>query len=233
MTVIDTGIGIAAEQLPNLFQPFHQLDSQLNRRYEGTGLGLVLTQRLAQLHGGDVTVASVLGQGSRFTISLADLSQQPMVSGDTAQLLALSAVAEPLLPHLEQASLHDFSATGRQKRIAIVEDNLNSAVLLQNYLQISGYRVQYLRSGNNFLDRLRSFQPDLILIDTQLAGQGTGIALLIALRQQPDLQQLPVIVMTATAIQGDRDLYLAAGATDYLTKPIGLMQIESLLMRFL
>jgi len=233
MTVIDSGIGIAPDQLPNLFQPFHQLDSQLNRRYEGTGLGLVLTQRLAWLHGGDVTVESVLGQGSRFTISLPDLSKQPMVSGDTAQFLALSTVAEPSQSNLAQAGLKGFSATIRQKRIAIVDGDQSNVVLLQNYLKVAGYQVQYLRSGNDFLERLRSFQPNLILMDTQLASQGTGIELLIDLRRQTNLQYLPVVVMAATAIQGDRDRYLAAGATDYLNKPIGLTQIESLLLRFL
>jgi len=219
-SVVDTGIGIAPEQLLTLFQPFHQLDSQLNRRYEGTGLGLALTQRLAQLHEGHVSVESVLGQGSRFTIYLPDRTFDP------------SCVIPAVAPHPPTAA-DRLGTPPRPKRVLIVEDDRTSALLIQDYLQVLGYQVKLLFDGIDFLERLRQFQPDLVLMDVQLTDEVTGLDLLVAVRQQPDLQHLPVVMVTAMAMRGDSDRLLAAGATDYLSKPIGLMQLESALLRCL
>jgi signal transduction histidine kinase len=248
-TVVDTGIGIAPEHLPTLFQPFHQLDQQLDRRYEGTGLGLALTQRLAKLHGGSVTVESVLEQGSRFTIYLPDLSLEDdspsfdrwmgMRSSDSNfnRQTGQAPVSDAEGDILSDRQSFDFSYSSpsrpRQKRILIVEDDRNSAMLIQDYLQVVGYKVEHLLDGTDFLPRLRQFQPDLVLMDVQLPGNVTGLELLIEMQQQPDLNHIPVVMVTAMAMRGDRERLLAAGAADYLSKPLGLMQLESLLLRYL
>jgi CheY-like chemotaxis protein/anti-sigma regulatory factor (Ser/Thr protein kinase) len=211
-TVSDTGIGIAQEQLQLLFQPFKQLDSQLNRQYGGTGLGLALTRKLARLHGGDVTVQSTLGEGSRFTVFLPD---QPLQEEEENFSDALQ--------HLV------FSINGR---ILIVEDDELSAMLLQDYLETVGYHVECMADGNNFLQRVRNFQPDLILLDVQLRDNVTGLDLLNGLRQEPDLQEVPVVMCTAQAMPGDRERFLGAGANDYLSKPIRIAQLESMLMQY-
>lgn len=215
--VEDTGIGIAPEKLPLLFQPFSQLDSQLNRQYPGTGLGLVLTRNLSRLHGGNVTVESIPGQGSRFTLYL------PTIAAD-------SQSSEPVERLSSSSSLQQSSATGR---ILIVEDDEDSAMLLQDYLCMTGHQVDRLADGLEFIQRVQSFQPDLILLDVQLPYSQTGLDLLAELRRQPDLSRIPVVMVTAMAMSGDRERFLAAGATDYLSKPLDIPQLELMLLRYL
>ncbi len=228
-TVTDTGIGIAPEHLPLLFQPFCQMDSDLNRRYEGTGLGLVLTRKLARLHGGDVTVRSVLGKGSQFTLLLPDRRQSVVNRATLAQLS--SPQSRDGVTSSRQLKTYNQKLTADRSRILIVEDDNRSALVLENYLQAIGYEVKHLPDGIGFVQEVRTFKPDAILLDLHLPHGANGLDLLTALRQEPDLQDLPVVMITGS--EGDRQLCLAAGANDYFTKPIGIAQIESILMRYL
>lgn len=221
-TVSDTGIGMAAAQLPFLFQPFLQLDSRLNRQYEGTGLGLALARQLAQLHGGDITVESVLGQGSHFTLYLPD--EPPGLKQFQPAAKALVAA---------QGATRTRRQTGSSRRIFMVEDDVASALLLQDFLQALGHQVEHWVDGTDFLARVQAFHPALILLDIQLSQGLTGLELLTTLRQEAAWQQLPVVMVTAMAMQGDRERCLAAGATDYLSKPIQTAQVESLLLQYL
>lgn len=214
-TVADTGIGIDESQIKFLFQPFQQLDSRLNRQYEGTGLGLALTRKLAQLHGGDVTVQSTLGKGSQFTLFLpSDIADSALFVTDSLNEQQQIQIQAP-------------------RRILIVEDDECTAMLLQDYLEAIGYEISYTSETASFLERVRNFQPHLILLDVQLRDDVTGLDLVSCLRSSPDLQQLPVVMVTAMAMVGDRDLCLAAGANDYLSKPFGIPQLASILMRYL
>ncbi|MDX2241837.1 MAG: GAF domain-containing protein [Leptolyngbyaceae cyanobacterium bins.302] len=215
--VKDTGIGIAADKLPLLFQPFSQLDSQLSRRYAGTGLGLALTRKLARLHGGDVTVESLPEQGSTFTLYL------PNVDRKASHLPEVASSFEKLPPiQLE-----------RKGRILILEDDAVSAILLQDYLEASGYQVLHRANNDRFLEVVQEHNPDLILLDVQLSSTVTGLDLLHILRRQPTFQSLPVVIITAMAMAGDRETFLHAGATAYLSKPINIGQLESVLMNCL
>jgi PAS domain S-box-containing protein len=218
-TVADTGIGIPSEKLPLLFEPFRQLDSGLNRQFPGTGLGLALTRSLARLHGGDVTVESTLGQGSQFTLYLPDLPSE--------ELLFLSSPQE-----LGQSPGRCFLPLAKG-RILLVENDERSAMLLKDYLQVIGHRVEHLNHCTDFLDSVRNFKPNLILMDVQLQGGCTGFDLLAALRREPDTKNLKVVMVTAMAMAGDRERCLEAGADDYLSKPIGIAQLEAILMRYL
>lgn len=217
--VEDTGIGIAAQKLPLLFEPFRQLDSGLNRQFPGTGLGLALTRSLARLHGGDVTVESKLGEGSKFTLYLPDLSSEDLLfsasSEDSTNTQGLSC-----------------SLTGRC-RILLVEHDERSAMLLKDYLEVIGHRVEHLTNTTDFLNSVRSYKPDLILMDVNLRGNYTGFDLLAALRRESDTKQIRVVMVTALAMVGDRERCLEAGADDYLSKPIGIAQLEAILMRYL
>lgn len=105
--------------------------------------------------------------------------------------------------------------------------------MLQDYLQTIGYQVERTGDGNGFLERVRSQQPNLILLDVQLVGDLTGWDLLNILRQQPDLQDLPVVMMTPIGMVEESDRISPAAASDYLRKPIGIIQLESILMRYL
>jgi len=218
-TVADTGIGIPADKLPLLFEPFRQLDSGLNRQFPGTGLGLALTRSLARLHGGEVTVESTLGEGSKFTLHLPDWRSQELLFQQTTEESETSQ-GRCLIP-------------GAKSRILLIENDQRSAMLLKDYLEVIGHRVKHLTNSDDFLGEVRSFKPNLILMDVHLRGGCTGFDLLAKLRQETDTKHLKVVMVTAMAMAGDRERCLAAGADDYLSKPIGIAQLEAILMRYL
>ncbi|HIK26695.1 MAG: ATP-binding protein [Oscillatoriaceae bacterium SKW80] len=215
-TVADTGIGIAPENLEIIFEPFRQLENDLQKQNKGTGLGLALTRDLARLHGGEVTVESSLGEGSRFTIYLPDLPTG-------------------YAPPEEEKSLEERAhfAYGGSKKILIVDDDRISAVLLQDYLQTLGCQVKYLSEGTNFLQEVETFAPDLILLDIRLPGGVNGIDLLKEMRGRASMRDVPVAVITAMALAGDYEKCIAAGANEYLSKPINFEQLDRLLRRYL
>lgn len=218
-TVKDTGIGIASHHLPLLFEPFRQLDSGLNRQFTGTGLGLALTRSLARLHGGEVTVRSNLGEGSQFTLCLPDRLLEECIL--------------PSFPQDPGVIQGQSCPLWAKSRILLVETDERSALILKDYLQVIGHRVEHLIDGQDFLQKVREFKPSLILMDVQLRGDYTGFDLLAQLRREPDTKNLKVVMVTAMAMAGDRERCLEAGANEYLSKPIGIAQLEAILMRFL
>jgi signal transduction histidine kinase/DNA-binding response OmpR family regulator len=223
--VQDTGIGIASDQLPLLFEPFRQLDSGLNRRFPGTGLGLALTRSLARLHGGDVTVKSTLGQGSQFTLCLPDRSPEELVL--------------PLLPPEPTLTEGASCPIEAQPLILLVAPDERSTLLLKDYLQVIGYRVEHLTKGQEFIQAVRAFQPNLILLDVELGEEYTGFDLLSELRQEPDTKTVKVVMLSAIASESfsestiSRERCIEAGADDYLQPPISVAQLEAILMRYL
>ena len=218
--VSDTGIGIQPNQLQDLFEPFKQLDSRLNRQYEGTGLGLALTRKLARLHDGDVTVESTYGKGSRFTLFLPDIKfqEQKEIEKKEAQIASIDDTL------LSQNSLTN-------KRILLVEDDKHTGTLLQDYLQTIGYQVEWISEGEKFFEKVQVEQPRLILLDIQL-GDCSGLDLLADLRQKSELKEKIVVVMTPSKDDNLRSKFIQLGADDFLSKPIGIVKLESLLMRY-
>ncbi|MBD2457250.1 PAS domain S-box protein [Nostoc sp. FACHB-87] len=216
-TVADTGIGIDNSQFHLLFEPFKQLDSQLNRQYEGTGLGLALTRKLARLHGGDVTVESKLGEGSRFTLFIpepADLITEIDMSDEDSNQLSLSA--SPL----------------GQKRILIAEPEENIGIFLQDYLQIIGYQVEWINNQEQILATIKIFQPSLLLLDTQFLANHS-FRLMPALKQKSQLLNMAVVFMGVQGNDWPELNNLPLEKYDYLVKPIRIMQLESILLRYL
>jgi PAS domain S-box-containing protein len=218
-TVKDTGIGIDQQMLPLLFEPFRQLDSGLNRQFSGTGLGLALTRSLARMHSGDVTVESVLGQGSQFTLFLPDCPTEELFVPSSPQELG--------------ECMGQCCPLGANRRILLVENDQRSTLLLKDYLQVIGHRVEHLPDTGDFIASVRGFMPHLILMDVQLKGDFTGFDLLSLLRQEADTKQIKVVMVTAMAMVGDRERCLQAGADEYLSKPIGIAQLEAILLRYL
>ncbi|MDJ0617399.1 MAG: ATP-binding protein [Calothrix sp. MO_192.B10] len=221
--VMDTGIGIAAEKLQFLFTPFKQLDSRLNRQYEGTGLGLALTRKLARLHGGDVTLESTLGKGSRFTLFLPVITAQEndrsQISGDSDSFTSADS------------PISEVCAAPTTKRILLLESQEKAGKLLQDYLQAIGFQVEYLQDGKEFLQKVHSHQPDLILLDGDwLDNNRTGWDLLAQLRQDKDFPDLPVVMMISANTTDNSDRYTA---NECLTKPLGIVQLESIIMQYL
>ena len=216
--VRDTGIGIAPEDLGRLFQPFRQLDSGLTRQHEGTGLGLALVRRLADLHGGSITVESTLGMGSCFTITLPyypPVNVQTLVvenSGDAAKQFA-RYIREP-------------APTGT--RILLADDNEANLQATQEYLHAKGYQVLIVRNGQEALDQIAAIRPDVILMDIQMPKLN-GLEAIRRLRAMPEWAATPIIALTALAMPNDREHSLAAGANEYLTKPVDLKKLVALI----
>jgi CheY-like chemotaxis protein/anti-sigma regulatory factor (Ser/Thr protein kinase) len=207
--VEDDGIGIADDDQNQLFQPFVQIDSSLSRRYEGTGLGLVLVKQIVALHGGQVSVTSDLGQGSCFTVRI------PCSSLSTEHFMPASTISFP--PAFSRPS--DSSAL-----ILLAEDNLDAQQLLQDYLQVNGFQVILAENGIAAFQMAQTHLPQLILMDVQMAGMD-GLQAIQQLKANSNTAMIPIIVVTASAMQGDRERCIAAGANDYLSKPVQLQQL--------
>jgi PAS domain S-box-containing protein len=211
--VRDNGIGIAAADLPRLFQPFVQLDSRLSRRYQGAGLGLALVYRLVKLHGGSVSVISEPEQGSSFFVALPWRKILPQTSGEI--------------------EAYDHSANGASQSIEeqqgglilVVEDHLIALEAIETYLRALNYGVITARTGIEALALVRERQPDLILMDIQMPEMD-GLEAIQTIRQQEGMTDTPIIALTALAMPGDRERCLAAGATSYISKPLSLRYLH-------
>jgi PAS domain S-box-containing protein len=341
-SVIDTGIGIATEDIDKLFQPFIQLDSSLNRQYCGTGLGLALVQRIVALHGGTVAVNSEIGHGSCFTVRipyhpsvapaisvttsspshsrsidnprvliiedsvpaaeqimryLSEMGMQPMsyfqgegavdqviqiqpsliildlqlpnlsgwdvlnqlktnpqtkdipviiisVMDENIKELAPGAFAYLVKP-ITRAQLNatleklqhsvDFESGELSRKtplILLVEDNQPNIDTMCGYLENRGYRLILARNGQEAIDCLKSQQPDLIVMDIQMPVMD-GLEAMRRIREQAQFINVPIIALTALAMPGDRETCLAAGANEYLTKPVKLKQLAVTIQQLL
>lgn len=219
-TVSDTGIGIDSNQFKFLFEPFKQLDSRLNRQYEGTGLGLALTRKLARLHGGDVTFTSTLGEGSQFTLFLPNL------------VLSKAGQNEEAKEDREAISSSYSPGILKNKTILVVEEEEKTGILLQDYLQTIGYQVKWIDKKNKLLEQVRTLKPDLIFLDVQLVDNVNGYDLLNILRQESSLEHLQIVMMGFSEPPAKLPI-VQASYNDYLVKPIRVVQLESILMRYL
>jgi signal transduction histidine kinase/CheY-like chemotaxis protein len=221
LAVIDTGIGIAAENIDKLFQPFIQIDGALNRQYEGTGLGLSLVKRLVELHGGQVGVTSEIGVGSRFTITLPCTESQPI---RTSAKFPPEADSPSNVPALKTS---DTSAV-----ILLAEDNDANVSTISSYLKAKGYQLIFARDGEEAIALAQSAQPDLILMDIQMPKLD-GLEAIKQIRLAPLSASIPIIALTAFAMVNDRDRCLAAGANDYLSKPVKMKQLVTTIQQLL
>jgi len=210
IAVADTGIGIAPEKLSRLFQPFVQIDSALNRRYKGTGLGLALVKRIIELHGGQVSVTSQPEQGSCFTLAL------PWTTCIEAKELSRSG------EHLPQPSLR--LEPPPPTRILIAEDHEANIATLSEYLKARKYSVLQAHNGQEAIDLALAHKPDLILMDIQMPGVD-GLEAIQTIRQNPSTAKVPIIAITALTQPINRQQSLMAGADRYLVKPLKLKQL--------
>jgi PAS domain S-box-containing protein len=197
IAVSDTGIGIAAEDLGRLFTEFQQLDAGPARQQEGTGLGLALTRRFAELHGGQVTVESALGKGSTFTLRL------PL------QANALRAPAR-LEPPLVTAS------DVMRPLVLVVDDNPQAAEILARTMGGGGFRIKVARTGPEALSMARELQPVAITLDI-LLPEVDGWEVLNRLKADEATRNIPVIVVS---VVDNPALGRALGAFDYFVKPV-------------
>lgn len=212
-TVWDTGIGIPAEKQHLIFQKFQQLENPLTRRFEGTGLGLVLTQRLARLHGGDVTFTSREGEGSEFTLLLPPCPPQEEASGRSHLASVPPPSPAPGLAHLV------YNTPNRL--MLIVEAVPQDIDHLNGQLTTLGYPVVIARSGTEALEKARKLQPCIIFLNPLLPLL-SGWDVLTLLKADPETRHIPAVV---TATCAEREQAYKYQADGFLSMPI---QLESL-----
>ncbi|MEB3160516.1 MAG: ATP-binding protein, partial [Synechocystis sp.] len=217
IAITDTGIGIAPENLDKLFQPFVQIDSALNRQYEGTGLGLALVKQLVELHGGDVSVFSRLDIGSTFAITLPVTDTCPL----TPDPLPVINPSENFMPENASSFL-----------ILLAEDNEANAMTFISYLEAKGYRVIHALDGATAIAMIQRENPDLVLMDIQMPVMD-GLTAIATIRNELGFTEVPIIALTALAMDGDEDQCLAIGANHYLSKPVKLKELVTLIESYL
>jgi CheY-like chemotaxis protein len=220
LTIWDTGIGIAPENMDKLFQPFVQLDSRLSRQYSGTGLGLSLVHRMVEMHGGSISVESEVGKGSRFTVSLPWAVNQEINQPEEEMGRQRNKESEGRVV----ASSPDHPVT-----VLLADDNEISLGMVSEYLMVKGYRVIPARNGREVIQRAREDKPDIILMDIQMPGMD-GLEAIRRIRSDAasKVAKIPIIALTALVMPGDRERCIEAGANEYIGKPVspqGLVKV--------
>jgi signal transduction histidine kinase/DNA-binding response OmpR family regulator len=201
MAIIDTGIGMTPEQLSRLFQAFSQADASTTSKYGGTGLGLAISKQFAQMMQGNITVTSVPGTGSTFTVRLPVEVQkeEPKVVATLSHKLTKSPFPTETRP-----------------RILIIDDDQEMRKLIAELLAQSGYEIYQAAAGQQGLDLAHEVRPALILLDVMMPGMD-GWTVLTKLQNHPQLTDIPVIMLSAV---NDADMALTLGAATVLLKPI-------------
>lgn len=224
--VKDTGVGLSPDQIDRLFQPFSQADASTTRKFGGTGLGLSVSQRLARLLGGEITVKSRLGQGSVFTLRV---ETGPI---DPAKMLLSAAMREAESAGTDEPRACNTAAL--PFRILLAEDGPDNQRLIRLILSRTGAEVELADNGRAAVEMVcraaSSDRPyDLVLMDMQMP-ELDGYGATSMLRQKG--HTLPIIALTAHAMTGDREKCLAAGCDDYLTKPVDRQQLIETVRRW-
>ena len=218
--VVDTGIGLSPDKLLRLFQDFTQADASTTRKFGGTGLGLALTRRFCQMMGGDVTVRSVSGEGSTFTIKL------------PAVLTAPEAEVDPDIPEATRIVSTDRRESDPPPApstcVLVIDDNAAQRDLMRRFLVKEGFGVRCAGSGEEGLRLAREMIPIAITLDVMMPDMD-GWSVLKSLRADPALSEVPVIMLTMV---DDPERGLALGATDYLTKPVNRQRLSRILKQY-
>ncbi|WP_300456713.1 ATP-binding protein [Desulfobacula sp.] len=220
-SITDTGIGIPADKFTAVFNDFTQLSSAHGTASGGTGLGLAITKQLIHLMGGDIWVESQEGKGSTFYFKIR-LIKASSEEGDT---LSKRALPPPALPK--------GNAVYTPLKILLAEDFEVNRKLIIPFLEQHGHTVVIAENGQAVLDLLSGQAFDLILMDIKMpVMDGIETTRHIRAHQQPEISMIPIIALTAHAIKGDREIFLAAGMDDYVSKPINgddlLIKLEQL-----
>jgi len=253
LTVEDSGIGIAPDELPRLFERFHRIQGVRARTHEGTGIGLALAQELIKLHGGQISVTSTLDRGSTFTVSV-PLGTAHLPAERIAAERSLASTALGAAPYVDEmmswlptddvpvdgldspirdtperdetarpATTEPFAARTAQARLLVADDNRDMRDYLARLLRPQ-YTVKTVANGEQALTAAIAEPPDLILSDIMMPGLD-GFGLVAALRDEPSTRDVPIILLSARAGEEARIEGLQARADDYLVKPFSAREL--------
>jgi PAS domain S-box-containing protein len=212
IAVHDSGIGMSEEHMHRLFQAFTQADESTTRRYGGTGLGLALSRRLAEMMGGEIFVRSEEGVGSTFTLEL------PMVV-ETTGLEAPAPKSAPGSGHPRIAGA---------PTALVIDDDADMLRFMSTFLHAEGYNVTVARSGREGLRAARELRPAIITLDVMMPGMD-GWEVLGCLKAEPELANIPVVLVTLVS---DRGMALDLGATEFIHKPVNRDELRAVLQRY-
>ncbi|MEV7332254.1 ATP-binding protein [Micromonospora sp. NPDC093244] len=235
LTIADTGIGIAEQDLPKLFERFHRVQGTRSRSHEGTGIGLALVHELARLEGGQVRVTSEVGVGTTFTVALPRSTARRAVTGPPANGrgdAARAAVAEAmgwLTDPADEVRETDAASGPATDELAgadilLADDNSDMRAYLSRLLTAQGWRVRAVNDGRQALDAIHRDRPDVVLTDVMMPVLD-GFDLVRQLRADPATRTLPVLVLSARAGEEASVAGLSLGADDYLVKPFAAAEL--------
>ena len=210
ISVKDSGIGIKREDLDRIFSEFEQVDNSLSRKYDGTGLGLALTRRLIELHGGEIFVESDEGMGSTFTMVMPlsgtmDVEEPAPVREDAGKETFLN-----------DEEVRPMFRSGAPPLILVVEDDPAASEVLTLFLAHGGYRIAHASNGDEALQRIRELKPFTVLLNVMLPGKD-GLEVLQEVKCDPELKDIPIVISSVT---DNKELGFALGASDYIMKPV-------------
>ncbi len=225
VSVKDTGIGIKQEDMSKLFTAFERIEEKRNRSIEGTGLGMNIVQQLLHMMNSKLDVKSEYGKGSDFSFVVEQKVMNWEPIGDFTQMYRKS---------METVSAYRESFTAPDAKILVTDDTPLNIKVVQGLLRQTGVQIDTAESGQTTLNLVQKVKYDLILLDHRMPGMD-GIETLAAMKKLTNTlnADTPVIALTANAVAGARDMYLEAGFTDYLSKPIESEKLEKKLMQYL
>jgi len=228
-SVTDTGIGIPEQKIDILFSSFTQVDASTTRRFGGTGLGLAICRQLVQLMGGEIGVKSDEHKGSEFWFILPFKKQKPGVGAVQDPKKSNELTAHPALPQRHEEALR------KEIRLLLAEDSKVNQKVVTGILGKLGYKIDVVGNGTEVLMALKALPYDLVMMDVQMPEiDGLEATRIIRNPNSAVLNhQIPVIALTAHAMQGDRDLCMQAGMNDYISKPIDPFLLVETLKKWL
>ena len=221
--VSDTGMGIRKEDMDKLFESFKRLDEEKNRNVEGTGLGLHITRRLIDLMDGHIEVESTYGSGTIFTVTI------PQTVEDNTPIGLFSEAVSKTLDEME---IEETTLYAPEAVVLVVDDNSMNLEVMEGLLRDTGMKIELVQSGKECIEKVKNEHYDIILLD-QMMPEMNGEMTLKAMKDQGILEGTPVIALTADALIGARESYVAKGFIDYLSKPVRYDMLEKVLKMYI
>ena len=222
-SVADTGIGIKESELGKLFETFERLDEKRNAKVQGTGLGLSITKQLLELMGSAIKVESEYNKGSTFSFVLKQTIINPAPIGNINTLFSINKT-EPV---------HSTNFSAPDAKILVVDDNTMNLTVIEGLLEPTNIQIDTAISGKACLEMIQKKHYDIIFLDHMMPNMD-GIETLAHIKETEHLcKEVPIIILTANAIQGAKEMYLKKGFTDYLSKPVSSTKLEAVIQKYL